>query len=848
MNIPKELKEITQWVCWRLVPDNAGGKDRKLPFNPETGKAAASNKPETWTTFENASKAVDRYGYTGLGFMFQKEGGIVGVDIDHCYDAETGTFNEVATAILERAHTYTEFSPSGTGLHLYFKGTKPGKNSKNSNTQVEMYDSVRFFTFTGNVLAGTPNEIASDDETLAWIYDTYLAKKKKPTETKKKKSKLPAPLDDEDVLEKAQTASDGDTFSNLWSGNWQGFYESQSEADMSMCLKLAFWTGKNREQMDRLFRQSGLYRPKWDERHHSNGSTYGEETLDRAIELTENVYTPSNKSQIFEYEGKYFRAKGEASYVITNFVIRPLEMIVADEETQLTADLVTVHGEIFRMTFMTSDFGNTQKFKSLLNRNTIALSYFGGDGDLELLKEYIAQLSWVCKTGVKALGIYERDGRQVFVTYDGSIDANGNGVEDIVQMGKYKDICTDMLSAELLPADVLKELGRDLLTFNDAEKTVPILAWCAGCFVKEYLRQQSVKFPHLFLIGEAGSGKSTTLERVILPMFSTGRVTAASQVTAFTVFNESASSSLIPQSMDEFKPSKMENAKLNILLNLFRDSYDGHSAKRGRADLSVTEYKLLAPLIVAGEESADETAIRERTLELLFSKKDLKNPDCRQAFNRLSRREQALQNFGRTLLHVALSLKPEMPRSWYDEGLSLFTQELPSRIVNNLACGYAGLKLVETMCASYKLSWDEVFPIKLDACVRYLDMSAKDYLLDGRTNNQSIIEQTFEIMARMELDPRSDYMLSEDGTTLYIRLTQVYDKYTKYRKDYAIMGEVLPYAQFKKQLTHSDLLIQSNAQKRIGQNSVKCWIIDFSALSARCDVSGFITTDVVPLI
>ena len=189
MNIPKELKEITQWVCWRLVPDNAGGKDRKLPFNPETGKAAASNKPETWTTFENASKAVDRYGYTGLGFMFQKEGGIVGVDIDHCYDAETGTFNEVATAILERAHTYTEFSPSGTGLHLYFKGTKPGKNSKNSNTQVEMYDSVRFFTFTGNVLAGTPNEIASDDETLAWIYDTYLAKKKKPTETKKKKSK-----------------------------------------------------------------------------------------------------------------------------------------------------------------------------------------------------------------------------------------------------------------------------------------------------------------------------------------------------------------------------------------------------------------------------------------------------------------------------------------------------------------------------------------------------------------------------------------------------------------------------------------------------------------------------------
>ena len=80
-------------------------------------------------------------------------------------------------------------------------------------------------------------------------------------------------------------------------------------------------------------------------------------------------------------------------------------MIVADEETQLTADMVTVHRETFRMSFMTSDFANTQKFKNLLNRNTIALSYFGGDGDLELLKEYVAQLKWERRTGVKALGI-----------------------------------------------------------------------------------------------------------------------------------------------------------------------------------------------------------------------------------------------------------------------------------------------------------------------------------------------------------------------------------------------------------------------------------------------------------
>ena len=53
--------------------------------------------------------------------------------------------------------------------------------------------------------------------------------------------------------------------------------------------------------MDRLFRQSGLYRKKWDEKHHADGSTYGEETLNKAIESTENVYSPKEDNPIYEY-------------------------------------------------------------------------------------------------------------------------------------------------------------------------------------------------------------------------------------------------------------------------------------------------------------------------------------------------------------------------------------------------------------------------------------------------------------------------------------------------------------------------------------------------------------------
>ena len=102
-------------------------------------------------------------------------------------------------------------------------------------------------------------------------------------------------------------------------------------------------------------------------------------------------------------------------------------------------------------------------------------------------------------------------------------------------------------------------------------------------------------------------------------------------------------------------------------------------------------------------------------------------------------------------------------------------------------------------------------------------------------------------MSRMGLDPKVDYTFSNDGDVLYIRLAHVYDRFTKYKKDYAIFGETLTYAQFKKQLQHSDLFIDSNVQKKFGTDNCKCWVINFKTLKERCEVSGFNLTEIQPL-
>lgn len=843
MSFPQELTALRQWICWRLEPDPRGEKPRKVPYDPRTGRKASSTNPETWATLPEAMRAQTKYLFTGVGFVFTEAGGIVGVDIDHCRN-EDGTFTEAAQAILDKYPSYTEISPSGAGLHIFYRGVMPGKGNKNSATGVEMYASARYFTMTGNRLEGTPEAIADGAQALPWIHENYIARKQA-RKRKAKKATRRVVLTNEQVLEKARAAQNAEDFTALWEGRWQEKFASQSEADLALCCALAFWTGRDREQMDRLFRQSALFREKWDKVHHADGATYGEETLEQAIQRTEQVYSPGGELGVFEANGRYMRERGESVYPLTNFVVHPLEMLVAEEEAQMTCDAATMYGETFRLTFMTADFASAQKFKAVLNKRTISLSYMGSDGDLEVLKTYLAGLEWQVKRGVKALGLYERDGRWAYVDRSRAFAAGGEEVADMVQMEKCASIETALPEYPPISAERLMELGAPLLSYNEPAKTVTVLAWCAGCFIKEMLRAAGVKYPHLFLIGEAGSGKSTTLERVILPIFGRSRVVAAPQVTGFTLMKDAASSNLFPQALDEFKPSKIEKNRLAALYNHFRDSYDGHEGVRGRADQTQATYALLAPLVVAGEESPDEPAIRERGMELLFSKRDLKDPAARQAFGRLSAMQGALTEMGRALLDTALTLNTATARQWFDEALPLFNGRLPSRVVNNLACCMAGLRLMEAMCNRLGFSWGQVFPVGLDACAKHLEYAAREYLLDGGESNKSVVEQTLEVMDRMTVSP--EYCaFSKDGKEVSFLFARFYDQYTKYRRDHAIYGECLPYNQFIKQVKKSDLFVGYKTA-RIGPGTPKAYVLNYELIRQRCDVTGFLGTDVPPL-
>ncbi|HLI51013.1 MAG TPA: phage/plasmid primase, P4 family, partial [Thermomicrobiaceae bacterium] len=281
--VPPELRERPQWVVWRLVP-RPGGKPDKQPINPHTGQLASSTDPATWSDFTTAWDAYQRGPWAGLGFVFAADDPYVGVDLDDCYDPVAESLNSWADEYVTRLDSYTEVSPSGTGVKLIVRAELPDdpqrKRYGRRTPQVEMYQAERFFTITGDSLWWTPPAVEERTEQLAAVYWRVFG-------TNSGQSALPRPtplgtkLTDNEIINRAMRAVNGAKFARLWRGDTGDFDNDDSRADLALCSLLAFWTGPDASRIDSLFRQSGLYREKW------NRADYREMTINQALNRTD---------------------------------------------------------------------------------------------------------------------------------------------------------------------------------------------------------------------------------------------------------------------------------------------------------------------------------------------------------------------------------------------------------------------------------------------------------------------------------------------------------------------------------------------------------------------------------
>lgn len=237
-----ELKTQPRWVLWRLemVRNNRGELvPTKVPYQ-RNGKHASSTAPATWCTFAEAQAAVGSY--TGVGVMMGR--GLGCTDLDHCVDPSTGKIAPWAREIIISLDSYSEFSPSGTGVHIIADDIRlPGKGRKRPHETgaVEVYDAARFLTFTGRWLPKTPVDILARSSQFNELYHR--------------------------IDNRVSQSSGEKDFALLMAGEWErcGF-PSMSEGVFTLCQLLNAKHNNDADKVDEDFRRSGMYAGKWVEK------------------------------------------------------------------------------------------------------------------------------------------------------------------------------------------------------------------------------------------------------------------------------------------------------------------------------------------------------------------------------------------------------------------------------------------------------------------------------------------------------------------------------------------------------------------------------------------------------
>lgn len=329
-NVSKQLKSKQQWICWKTQMRD--GKETKLPVDPNTNQMAKTDDPSTWGSVMDAVRAYEiNKQLKGIGFVFTEGDPFVGIDLDDCRDPESEEWEDWALTILEDIDGFREISPSGTGGHIITVGKIPG--DRNRKGSVEMYEHTRYFTVTGDTISKDGErtdkvpEIEESQHGLDAVYNEFLVDEDDgsanetevdvnlsgldhlglenhgdgPSGTYTRGANLERlPEEEQEIVKQAKGSKNGYKFTQLWRGNWKDVYpgESHSEADMGFCDMLAFWCSGDPERVDRVFRASGLIRPKWDEQRYSDGSTYGERTIQRAIAKVDDYWDPDYYNEL----------------------------------------------------------------------------------------------------------------------------------------------------------------------------------------------------------------------------------------------------------------------------------------------------------------------------------------------------------------------------------------------------------------------------------------------------------------------------------------------------------------------------------------------------------------------
>lgn len=304
--VPAFLKAIPNWIRWKTETGD-DGKPTKVPYRLD-GRKAASTRSQDWSDYRAAVTDARIDNTQGVGFVVN--GGIVGFDLDGCHDPKTGDISPWAQSIVEALDSYTEVTPSQTGIRVWVRGALPGTDKVfnldpaigfGDKVKIEVFTDGRYFTVTGKPLYEDSVDVEARD--LTDVYQLcHDIRSQYPAPTKPKSTGTPITQSDRQSTPVVQAGffNHGKLFV-LMTGvikSTEPFviedahgnsltYASHSEADLALATVLAIEHGNNPEKISAEFRKSPLYREKWDRLE--------KQTIEKAIKSAEQTKAKSDQ-------------------------------------------------------------------------------------------------------------------------------------------------------------------------------------------------------------------------------------------------------------------------------------------------------------------------------------------------------------------------------------------------------------------------------------------------------------------------------------------------------------------------------------------------------------------------
>lgn len=585
-----------------------------------------------------------------------------------------------------------------------------------------------------------------------------------------------------------------------------------------------------------------------------------EEILKEAREINEEYFKdPLKQSEVEKivnsvYKGVkekhksvYYNRKGVP---ISNFIIKPLKYIVCEDNSMfdiLEAEVVTNKGAKVRRLYRPNDFDEVRKFNAVTN--FLAAKFLGTQKNLQDIKaELYEQVPLILK-GILSNGLHKKEGEWVFVDEEGALRSDGTIRKDLVQIPQ-EGIRSKILEVDPITSEELQTIAPFLLKFNSIEIAASIMGYVGAIFLKERLKQEfNIKFPHLLISGEAGAGKSETVENIIMPMLSyDSDKTTANGITTYTAERKISSSNTLPFIINEYKPTQMPQYKVDLISYLLRVAYEDETSIRGRKDLTMQTLKLTAPIILIGELSTTETAVIERSLILTLSIVD-SEPHFFEFSNLVSL--GVLPQLGRSLLEQALKIEKselenllkeidkkieeleELTRTREEE---MIARKTSPRVLNTVRVTALGLYMIKRVFEEKGLDFKEETGHDISDLIKKIYDNVIKENLGGFAKTKTMVGTTLETISkalgRLEIDDNLPMLVIPYKTQdkVGLRIDELYIETYKFIKNYGMKKtEIMDEQDFIKQLEKTSYCDGKKVAKFTEngeRKSVRCMVID----------------------